>query len=86
MSERENLQNNFELLKNKYIGTGHSDITRREFANNMQRDMLASHMEHKSRLYYMSIAQNENMFRTRINMLNKMINPCGPLSSKKNKN
>jgi len=76
MSERENLQNNFEVLKNKYIGTGHSDITRLEFGNNMKRDMLVSHIEHKSRLLYMSIAQNENMIRTKINMLNKMIKPC----------
>ncbi len=78
MSERENLNNNFEALKNKYIGTGHSDITRWEFGTNMQRDMLASHIGHKSRLLFMSIAQNENLYRTRINMLDNMISPCGP--------
>ena len=40
--------------------------------------MLASHIGHKSRMLFMSIAQNENLYRTRINMLDKMISPCGP--------
>ena len=49
MSERENLTNNFEVLQNKYVGTGHSDMTRWEWGTNIQRDTLASHIGHKSR-------------------------------------
>ena len=76
MSERENLTNNFEVLQNKYVGTGHSDMTRWEWGTNIQRDTLASHIGHKSRLLYMAVAQNESSFRTRINFLNKMLRPC----------
>ena len=58
MSERENLTNNFEVLQNKFVGTGHSDMTRWEWGTNIQRDTLDSHIGHKSRLLYMSVAQN----------------------------
>ena len=78
MSDRENLTNNFEVLQNKYVGTGHSDITRWELGTNIQRDTLASHIGHKSRLLYMSVALNTSCFRTRLDMLNKMLQPCGP--------
>lgn len=84
MSERENLTNNFEVLQNKFVGTGHSDMTRWEWGTNIQRDTLASHIGHKSRLLYMSVAQNETCFRTRINFLNKMLRPCGPPVKKNN--
>ena len=82
MSERENLTNNFEVLQNKYVGTGHSDMTRWEWGTNIQRDTLASHIGHKSRLLYMAVAQNESSVRTRINFLNKMLRPCGPPTKK----
>ena len=82
MSERENLTNNFEVLQNKYVGTGHSDMTRWEWGTNIQRDTLASHIGHKSRLLYMAVAQNESSFRTRINFLNKMLSPCGSPTKK----
>ena len=82
MSESENLTNNFEVLQNKYVGTGHSDMTRWEWGTNIQRDTLASHIGHKSRLLYMAVAQNESSFRTRINFLNKMLRPCGSPTKK----
>lgn len=85
MTERENLTNNFEVLKNKYVGTGHSDLTRWEWGTNIQRDTLASHIGHKSRLLYMSTAQNESMFKTKIMFINKMLRPCGPPPSDLNK-
>jgi splicing factor 3B subunit 5 len=70
MNERyNNVQNNFEVLQNKYVGTGHSDMTKWEWACNIQRDSLASHIGHKSRLQYMAVAQNETVFRTKYNFL-----------------
>jgi splicing factor 3B subunit 5 len=69
MNERVNMHTSFEILQNKYVGTGHSDLTKWEWGNNIQRDSLASHIGHKSRLLYMSVAQNENSFRTKFNFL-----------------
>lgn len=65
MNDRLNMQNSFEVLQNKYVGTGHSDISKWEWGCNIQRDSLASHIGHKSRLLYMSVALNEPVFKTR---------------------
>ena len=70
MNDRWNMHNSFEVLQNKYVGTGHSDITKWDWATNIQRDSLASHIGHKSRLIYMSVALNETNFRTRYNFIN----------------
>jgi splicing factor 3B subunit 5 len=65
MNDRWNVHNSFEVLQNKYVGTGHSDITRWDWGNNIQRDSLASHVGHKSRLLYMSVAMNQSTARTK---------------------
>jgi splicing factor 3B subunit 5 len=70
MNERWNMQSSFEVLSNKYVGTGHSDMTKWEWGTNIQRDTLASHIGHKSRLLYMSVAQNQSVARTKFNFLN----------------
>lgn len=75
MTDRANLSNNFEVLQNKYVGTGHSDLTKWEWGTNIQRDTLASHIGHKSRLLYMAVAQNETCFRTKFNFLTVRIFP-----------
>ena len=69
MNDRWNVHNSFEVLQNKYVGTGHSDMTRWEWGCNIQRDSLASHIGHKSRLVYMSVAQNESTYRSKYNFL-----------------
>ena len=78
MTVIENLSNNFEILKNKYVGTGDADTTRWEFGTNIYRDTLASNIGHKSRLLYMSLALNQTPFETKIEFLDKMFCPCGP--------
>ena len=78
MTVIENLSNNFEILKNKYIGTGDVDTTRWEFGTNIYRDTLTSNIGHKNRLLYMSLALNQTPYETRIDFLDKMFCPCGP--------
>lgn len=73
MNDRWNMHNSFEVLQNKYVGTGHSDMTKWDWGTNVQRDSLASHIGHKSRLTYMAVAQNESTFRTRLNFINVII-------------
>ena len=40
-----------------------------EWATNMQRDMLASHLGHEDMIYYCSVAENQSIARTRYDML-----------------
>mmetsp|Transcript_29555 Transcript_29555/g.42278 ORF Transcript_29555/g.42278 Transcript_29555/m.42278 type:complete len:94 (+) Transcript_29555:65-346(+) len=66
-----------EQLKAKYLGTGHPDITKYEWATNIHRDTLSSHVGHYDQLSYFAVAQNESIGRVRAQMLEKMILPCG---------
>jgi len=67
-----------DQLKARYIGTGHADMTKYEFVTNQHRDTLASHVGHYDQLSYFAVAQNESIGRVRHNMLEKMVQPCGP--------
>jgi splicing factor 3B subunit 5 len=62
----------------KTVGCGHPDTSKWEFATNIQRDSLASHVGHYSRLAFMAGVENESIARTRIKFLEKMVQPCGP--------
>ena len=67
-----------EQLKARYVGTGHADMSKYEWMTNQHRDTYASHVAHYDQLVYMAVAQNESIGRTRLQMLEKMIRPCGP--------
>lgn len=67
-----------EQLKARYIGTGHADMPKYEFLTNQHRDTLASHVSHYDQLSYYAVAQNESIGRVRCQMLEKMVQPCGP--------
>ena len=78
---RYNIQNQVEHLQMKYIGTGHADFTKwylsgfkcielcREWGTNMNRDSLASHLGHHSRLVYFSLAENQTVARMKYNFI-----------------
>jgi splicing factor 3B subunit 5 len=44
---------------------------------NQQRDSYASYIGHRSLLYYMSIAENQPIQRTKYEFLERMARPCG---------
>jgi splicing factor 3B subunit 5 len=67
-----------EQLKARYVGTGHSDMTKHEFLVNQHRDTYASHVGHFDQLAYYAVARNESVGRLRLEFLQKMIQPCGP--------
>mmetsp|Transcript_4402 Transcript_4402/g.4176 ORF Transcript_4402/g.4176 Transcript_4402/m.4176 type:complete len:89 (-) Transcript_4402:352-618(-) len=73
-----------EQLKARYIGTGHADISKYEWATNQHRDTLSSHIGHYDQLSYYAVAQNESIGRVRMQMLEKMFRPCGPQPKKDN--
>nr|XP_058958940.1 splicing factor 3B subunit 5-like [Pocillopora verrucosa] len=64
-------------LQSKYVGTGHSDTTKFEWLVNQHRDSAASYIGHYNLLDYFALVENETRARTRFNLLEKMVQPCG---------
>mmetsp|Transcript_2254 Transcript_2254/g.3546 ORF Transcript_2254/g.3546 Transcript_2254/m.3546 type:complete len:92 (+) Transcript_2254:112-387(+) len=77
-ADRFSFNKSFEHVQNKFVGTGHSDITKFEWASNQHRDTLASHIGHSDMLSYIAVAQNDSIGRVRYQLLEKMLQPCGP--------
>jgi hypothetical protein len=66
---RSSMNSQLEHLQSKYVGTGHADITKWEWAVNIHRDSLAAHAGNPGMLMYSSIALGESMGRTKYNLL-----------------
>ena len=54
-----------------------------EFLTNQHRDTLSSHIGHYDHLSYYAVAQNDAIGRVRSQLLEKMLQPCGPPPKKK---
>ncbi|KAL0456976.1 UNVERIFIED_CONTAM: Serine/threonine-protein kinase-like [Sesamum latifolium] len=76
-SDRFNINSQLEHLQAKYVGTGHADLTRFEWAVNINRDTYASYIGHYPILAYFAVAENESIGRERYNFMQKMLLPCG---------
>ena len=70
-----------EHLQMKYVGTGHADTTKWEWAVNQHRDSYASYLGHQDLVAYFALAENVSVERARVNMLEKMVMPCGARQS-----
>lgn len=73
--ERNNLRNNnfnFGFINSKYPGTGNPNTDKLKFESNVQKDLCCSHITHKSRLTYISVALNQHNEITRVQLLDKM--------------
>ncbi len=68
---------NWSHVQNRFVGTGHSDTTKFEWATNQHRDTLASNLGHPDMLRFISVAQSESIGRVRYQLLEKMLQPCG---------
>ncbi|KAH7522080.1 hypothetical protein FEM48_Zijuj07G0099800 [Ziziphus jujuba var. spinosa] len=68
-SDRFNINSQLEHLQAKYVGTGHADLNRFEWAVNIQRDSYASYVGHYPILAYFAIAENESIGRERYNFM-----------------
>ena len=64
-------------LQAKYVGTGHADLTRYEWAVNIHRDSYASFVGHPTLVGYMALAENESIGRQKYACLQRMLQPCG---------
>ncbi|KAJ5246160.1 splicing factor 3B subunit 10 SF3b10 [Penicillium chermesinum] len=68
---------NLEALQARYVGTGHADTTRHEWAQNIVRDSYASYIGHPPLLQYMAVGLNEPKEKVRMQMLEKMVRGAG---------
>ncbi|KAL7419531.1 hypothetical protein Q5752_005442 [Cryptotrichosporon argae] len=79
MSElRYTANTSLEQLHARYTGTGHADVTKYEFVTHHHRDTLASIVGHPPLLAYLSIADGECQARERFEVIERMLQPCGP--------
>ncbi len=49
-----------------------------EWLTNQHRDTYATHLGHHDQLAYIAVAQNDAVGRVRYQLLEKMLQPCGP--------
>ena len=77
MADKLRAQQQLESLQARYIGTGNSDTTKFEWTSNIARDSLSSYIGHPPMLQYMSIGLGQSREKTRIQLLERMIQPVG---------
>ena len=68
-ADRFNINSQLEHLQSRYVGTGHADTNRFEWAVNVHRDSYASYFGHHSMLQYFAVAENESIGRVKYNMM-----------------
>ncbi|KAA1076363.1 hypothetical protein PGT21_004199 [Puccinia graminis f. sp. tritici] len=66
-----------EQLHARYVGTGHADITKHEWLTHQHRDTCASVVGHPALLTYLAIAEGEKIGRTKFELCERMLQPCG---------
>ncbi|ORX35984.1 splicing factor 3B subunit 5/RDS3 complex subunit 10 [Kockovaella imperatae] len=66
-----------EQLHARYTGTGHADTTKYEWMTHQHRDTLASIAGHPPLLAYLAIADGECQARSKFEVIEKMLQPCG---------
>jgi splicing factor 3B subunit 5 len=75
--DRFNVNTQSEHVAAKYVGTGHADTTRFEWALNIKRDTNASIIAQHSLAAHQAIGQNESIGRIKYSMKQGMLMPCG---------
>ena len=74
-ADRFNINSQLEHLQSRYVGTGHADTNRFEWAVNIHRDSYASYYGHHTMLQYFAIAENESIGRVKYNMMQVSATP-----------
>lgn len=78
MADKLRTTQQLEALQNKYVGTGHSDVTKHEWSSNIHRDTYASYIGHPALLSYMSIGMGECKEVVRAKFVEGAVRPVGP--------
>jgi splicing factor 3B subunit 5 len=56
-------------VQNKFVGTGHVDMSKFEWVSSQHRDSIASHVGHSDMLNFFAVAQNDSIGRVRYQLL-----------------
>ena len=64
-------------LTSKYVGTGHPNTTRFEWACNVKRDTSAAVVATHSMASYQAVGMNQSIGRVKYQMKQDMLMPCG---------
>jgi splicing factor 3B subunit 5 len=75
--DRFNVNTQSEHLAAKYVGTGHADTNRFEWALNIKRDTYASVVGTHGLAAHQAIGLNESISRVKYSMKQSMLMPCG---------
>jgi len=76
-ADKLHLQSQLEQLQARYVGIGHADIIKYDWAANIHRDTLASTIGHPPMSAYLALAEGENIKRVQFELMEKMIRPIG---------
>lgn len=68
VSDRLSINAQLEHLQQKYVGTGHADLSKHEWAVNIHRDSYASYIGHHALSAYFGLVQNESIGRVSLMM------------------
>lgn len=68
-ADRFSINKSWDQIQSKFVGTGHADMTKFEWASNQHRDSIASHIGHYDMLSYFAVAQNDSVGRVRYQLL-----------------
>jgi splicing factor 3B subunit 5 len=71
------LTSQLEHLNARYVGTGHADMDRHEWAEHQHRDSIASYLGHSSMVEYFALAEGISVGRARLNLLERLHRPVG---------
>ena len=69
MGDRTQVHSQLEHLQAKYVGTGHADTTKFDWAVNQHRDSYALYVGMDSLSMYFAIAENESVGRVKFSCL-----------------
>lgn len=76
-ADKLHLQSQLEQLQARYVGIGHADIIKYDWAANIHRDTLSSSIGHPPMSAYLALAEGENIKRIQYELMEKMIRPIG---------
>ena len=72
-ADRYSINKSWDHIQNKFVGTGHSDMTKFEWGSNQHRDTIASNIGHYDMLSFFAVAQNDSIGRVRYQLLEVFI-------------
>jgi splicing factor 3B subunit 5 len=72
-ADRYSMNKSWDHIQNKFVGTGHSDMSKFEWISNQHRDTIASHIGHSDMLSFFALAQNDSIGRVRYQLLEVII-------------